>query len=35
MNSSFSTQSGNFISALQTHVEPRTGQFVAIYPWQT
>lgn len=32
MNNEFSTQSGNFISALQTHVDPRTGQFMAKFP---
>ncbi|MGG1905411.1 RHS repeat-associated core domain-containing protein [Enterobacter ludwigii] len=32
MNNDFTTQSGNFVSALQTHVDPRTGQFMARLP---
>ncbi len=32
MNNTFSSQAGNFISALQTQVDPRTGQFMVNFP---
>lgn len=35
MNESFSTQAGNFVSALQTGVDPRTGQFTVNFPLAT
>lgn len=35
MNENFSTQSGNFISALQTDVDVRTGQFTVNFPVAT
>ena len=35
MNEKFSTQSGNFINALQTDVDGRTGQFTVNFPVAT
>lgn len=32
MNDNFTTQAGNFTSALQTDVDPRTGQFTVNFP---
>lgn len=32
MNENFSTQAGNFVSALQTQTDPRTGQFMVNLP---
>lgn len=32
MNETFSTQAGNFVSAMQTDVDPRTGQFMVSLP---
>lgn len=32
MNTTFSSQSGNFVSALETQVDPRTGQFMVNFP---
>lgn len=32
MNENFSTQAGNFVSALQTQTDPRTGQFMVNFP---
>ncbi|MCW2476362.1 RHS repeat-associated core domain-containing protein [Candidatus Symbiopectobacterium sp. NZEC151] len=32
MNNTFSSQSGNFVGALETQVDPRTGQFMVNFP---
>lgn len=32
MNNTFTTQAGNFVSVVQTGVDPRTGQFQVNFP---